>query len=150
MGEGTGVADGVTQLIVTLWDTFYRQKLELIYVTWDDCDVITRSARLTNESDDVERVDRLMSTQIDMRMYKEYDMIHFGGAWAREMHRSEHPVRQGKVAVSSSTGTSGSRANPFSWWRSTVVLRNMVSVTVSISYTQVTIWRAVNRIPMGV
>lgn len=113
MGEGTGVADGVTQLIVTLWDTFYRQKLELIYVTWDDCDVITRSARLTNESDDVERVDRLMSTQIDMRMYKEYDMIHFGGAWAREMHRSEHPVRQGKVVVSSSTGTSGSRANPF-------------------------------------
>ena len=113
MGEGTGVADGVTQLIVTLRDTFYRQKLELIYVTWDDCDVITRSARLTNESDDVERVDRLMSTQIDMRMYKEYDMIHFGGAWAREMHRSEHPVRQGKVAVSSSTGTSGSRANPF-------------------------------------
>lgn len=113
MGEGTGVADEVTQLIVTLRDTFYRQKLELIYVTWDDCDVITRSARLTNESDDVERVDRLMSTQIDMRMYKEYDMIHFGGAWAREMHRSEHPVRQGKVAVSSSTGTSGSRANPF-------------------------------------
>lgn len=113
MGEGTGVADGVTQLIVTLRDTFYRQKLELIYVTWDDCDVITRSARLTNESDDVERVDRLMSTQIDMRMYKEYDMIHFGGAWAREMHRSEHPVRQGKVAVSSSIGTSGSRANPF-------------------------------------
>lgn len=113
MGEGTGVADEVTQLIVTLRDTFYRQKLELIYVTWDDCDVITRSARLTNESDDVERVDRLMSTQIDMRMYKEYDMIHFGGAWAREMHRSEHPVRRGKVAVSSSTGTSGSRANPF-------------------------------------
>ena len=113
MGEGTGVADEVTQLIVTLRDTFYRQKLELIYVTWDDCDVITRSARLTNESDDVERVDRLMSTQIDMRMYKEYDMIHFGGAWAREMHRSEHPVRQGKVVVSSSTGTSGSRANPF-------------------------------------
>lgn len=113
MGKGTDAVDGVTQLIVTLRDTFYRQKFELIYVTWDDCDVITRSARLTNESDDVERVDRLMSTQIDMRMYKEYDMIHFGGAWAREMHRSEHPVRQGKVAVSSSTGTSGSRANPF-------------------------------------
>lgn len=109
----TDTADGVTQLIITLWDKFYRQKLELIYVTWDDCDVITRSARLTNESENVERVDRLMSMQIDMRMYQEYDMIHFGGAWAREMHRSVHPVRQGRVAVSSSTGTSGSRANPF-------------------------------------
>lgn len=150
MGEGTGVADGVTQLIVTLRDTFYRQKLELIYVTWDDCDVITRSARLTNESGDVERVDRLMSTQIDMRMYKEYDMIHFGGhgqgrctgrstLYGRERWLSHHqpePPAAGQIHSS--------------WWRSTVVLRNMVSVTVSISYTQVTIWRAVNRIPMGV
>lgn len=108
-----GTSDGVTQLTITLRDKFYRQKLELIYVTWDECDVITRSACLTNESDDVERVDRLMSMQLDMRMYQEYDMIHFGGAWAREMHRSVHPVRQGRVSVSSSTGTSGSRANPF-------------------------------------
>lgn len=111
--ERQNTAGEVTQLTITLRDKFYRQKLELIYVTWDDCDVITRSARLTNESDDVERVDRLMSMQFDMRMYQEYDMIHFGGAWAREMHRSVHPVRQGRVSVSSSTGTSGSRANPF-------------------------------------
>ena len=150
MGEGTGVADEVTQLIVTLRDTFYRQKLELIYVTWDDCDVITRSARLTNESDDVERVDRLMSTQIDMRMYKEYDMIHFGGAWAREMHRSEHPVRQGKVAVSSSTGTSGSRANPFF-----MVAEHGSSEEQGECYGFNLIYsgdhmEAVNRIPMGV
>ena len=119
-GTGDGAIDiqndtavGTMQLIITLRDKFYRQKLELIYVTWDDCDVITRSARLTNESDDVERVDRLMSMQLDMRMYQEYDMIHFGGAWAREMHRSMHPIRQGRVSVSSSTGTSSSRANPF-------------------------------------
>ena len=111
--ERQNTAGEVTQLTITLRDKFYRQRLELIYVTWDDCDVITRSARLTNESDDVERVDRLMSMQFDMRMYQEYDMIHFGGAWAREMHRSVHPVRQGRVSVSSSTGTSGSRANPF-------------------------------------
>lgn len=108
-----GVGAGVTQLIITLRDKCYNQKMELVYVTWDDCDVITRSARLTNESENVERVDRLMSLQLDMRMYHEYDMIHFGGAWAREMHRSVHPVRQGRVAVSSSTGTSSSRANPF-------------------------------------
>lgn len=111
--ERQNTAGEVTQLTITLRDKFYRQKLELIYVTWDECDVITRSACLTNESDDVERVDRLMSMQLDMRMYQEYDMIHFGGAWAREMHRSVHPVRQGRVSVSSSTGTSGSRANPF-------------------------------------
>ena len=69
--ERQNTAGEVTQLTITLRDKFYRQKLELIYVTWDDCDVITRSARLTNESDDVERVDRLMSMQFDMRMYQE-------------------------------------------------------------------------------
>ena len=54
--ERQNTAGEVTQLTITLRDKFYRQRLELIYVTWDDCDVITRSARLTNESDDVERV----------------------------------------------------------------------------------------------
>lgn len=108
-----GAENEMTQLTVTLRDAVNGLLLELIYVTFDGCDVITRSARLTNNGEDPVRLLKMMSMQLDMRAYDDFDMICFGGAWAREMHRHDHPLSQGRVVNSSSTGTSGSRANPF-------------------------------------
>lgn len=100
------------QLTVTLRDRDYNQRLDIVYSVFADCDVITRSARLTNEAEDAERVERLMSLQLDLPE-GDYDMTQFGGAWAREMHKSVHPLQQGRVVGSSVTGTSSSRCNPF-------------------------------------
>ena len=104
--------DGCEQLAVTLWDAAYNLRLELLYSVFEDCDCITRSARILNAGGKPVRVKRLMSTMLDFADGA-YQMSVFRGAWAREMERFAVPVRAGKFVNASYTGTSSSRANPF-------------------------------------
>ena len=102
----------VEHLTVTLKDRQYDTKLELHYFVYEDCDVITRSARLVNESKEDVRIERLLSAQVDFDMER-FSMITFTGAWAREMRRTDTPLLSGKHVNASFTGTSSNRANPF-------------------------------------
>ncbi len=102
----------VEQLVIALRDRSYDIVLELHYYVYEDCDVITRSSRLINKSQDNIRLKRLMSTQVDFHT-PEYIVTTFNGAWAREMKRNDTRVTAGKLVNSSYTGTSSSRANPF-------------------------------------
>lgn len=102
----------VEELCITLMDKQYGQKLELFYWVYEGCDVITRSAKLTNVSEKPVRIERLLSLLLDMQG-DDLQMMHFTGAWAREMHLEKTPVSGGKVVNSSVTGTSSNRANPF-------------------------------------
>ena len=52
--------DSAQQLIVKLSDKNYGTKLDLIYTVFPDCDVITRSANLTNEGEGDVRIDRIL------------------------------------------------------------------------------------------
>lgn len=107
--DETGTAE---QLCVTLKDQQYGLTLELFYFVYPDCDVITRSARLTNDSGQCIKLLRLLSLQIDFRT-SDYIFTTFQGAWAREMRKTSVPVKAGKCVNSSYTGTSSNRANPF-------------------------------------
>ena len=107
--DETGKAE---QLIVTLRDRQYDVKLELFYTVYEECDVITRSARLTNESKESIQIRRLMSMQLDFDT-SDYIFTTFTGAWAREMKRNDLSMCAGKYVNASYTGTSSSRANPF-------------------------------------
>lgn len=102
----------VEQLCVTLRDRQYQLVLELYYYVYEACDVICRSARLRNESGDTIRLRRLMSLQLDMEE-SGYVFTTFGGAWAREMERTDVRLCAGKHVNASYTGTSSSHANPF-------------------------------------
>ena len=102
----------VDHLCVTLRDHQYSLVLELHYYVYEDCDVITRSARLINESDDEIRLTRLMSLQLDLDT-PEYIYTTFTGAWTREMRRNDIRVTSGKHVNASYTGTSSNYANPF-------------------------------------
>ncbi|MCM1040496.1 MAG: alpha-galactosidase [Ruminococcus sp.] len=102
----------VEHLCVTLKDKQYDLLLELHYYVYEACDVITRSARLVNESGDVVRLTRLMSVQVDFNM-SGFNFTTFTGAWAREMKRTDLRVCSGKHVNASYTGTSSNRANPF-------------------------------------
>lgn len=102
----------VGHLVVILKDVQYGMTLELHYYVYEDCDVITRSAVLINESDETVRVERLMSAQLDFDT-PDFSMITFGGAWAREMRRTSTRLLSGKHVNASYTGTSSNRANPF-------------------------------------
>lgn len=102
----------VEHLCVTLKDAQYDLTLELHYFVYEDCDVITRSAKFINTSADKVVLNRMMSMQIDFAN-PEFTVSTFNGAWGREMKRTDTPVRIGKLVNSSYTGTSSNRANPF-------------------------------------
>ena len=107
-----GKEDEVDVLKITLKDSENDLKLDLYYYVYPKCNVITRKAVLTNNGKENVVIDRLMSMLMDFDNGS-YTMHTFTGAWTREMHKSDIPVKAGKTVVSSYTGTSSSRANPF-------------------------------------
>lgn len=102
----------VEHLCMLLKDASYGLTLELHYLVYAACDVITRSARLINDSKETVTIERIMSAQIDFDS-AQFIYSTFGGAWAREMKRNDTPAYSGKLVNASYTGTSSSRANPF-------------------------------------
>lgn len=104
--------DSAEQLCVILKDKQYGLILQLFYYVYPDCDVITRSARLINESEACVKLLRLLSMQLDFHA-SDYILTTFQGAWAREMRKVDVQVKAGKHVNSSYTGTSSNRANPF-------------------------------------
>ncbi len=107
-------ADQVEQLCIVMRDGQRKLKLELFYWTYEDCDVITRAVRLTNEGQGPVMVARLSSMLTDLDG-DDYTARYFTGAWAREMHGNAQMLTGGKLVLSSATGTSSNRTNPFFW-----------------------------------
>ena len=99
-------------LIITLVDRNYGLAVELSYYVFEKCDVITRSARLINNSGDNVRVLRFMSVQIDTSR-NDYIFTTFNGAWTREMSRCDHKICPGRIVNGSRSGASSATANPF-------------------------------------
>lgn len=102
----------VEELRITLKDSQYNIKLIISYYVYEKCDVITRTSKVINESNEDINLERLMSTQVDFD-HNEFVFTNFTGAWAREMNRNDYLCHQGKIINSSNTGTSSSRNNPF-------------------------------------
>ena len=99
-------------LEVNFLEKHHNVRLVVSYYVFADKDVITRTARIVNESDADIRIEKLMSGQLDIHSGR-YIMSTFNGAWAREMFRKETPLVAGIHQNSSFTGTSSSCANPF-------------------------------------
>ena len=110
---GAYAEDGrVESLTITLRDREYGLTLELCYCVYPDCDCITRSARLVNDSSDKAEVERLLSLQLDLPGAG-YGVTCFHGAWVREMDRDTVTLPAGKFVMESRAGASSSRMNPF-------------------------------------
>ena len=101
----------VTELTIILKDRSYDLELKIRYCVYEECDVITRDAILTNCSKDKIRVERLLSLQLDMHEC-DYKLTTFHGSWAREMNKAERMIDCGKYEGGSFTGTSSNRNNP--------------------------------------
>lgn len=99
-------------LILTLTDRNYDLSVELTYHVFEDCDVITRSASITNNGTGSVRILRFMSVQIDTND-GERIMTTFNGAWIREMKRVDRKLTRGRFVNDSCVGASSSTANPF-------------------------------------
>ena len=105
-------AGAAEHLTVTLRDRSYDLVLELHYFVYPDCDCITRSALLRNESPERLEVERLLSLQLDLPDAG-WAVTCFHGAWIREMDRDTVALPAGKFVMESRAGCSSSRMNPF-------------------------------------
>lgn len=93
-------------------DKHLNLEVVLIYTVFNELDVITRSVRLKNASDDVVHIRRVLSTCIDFDT-ADMDMITLQGTWARERHVQRGKLRYGKQSVDSIRGASSHSLNPF-------------------------------------
>ncbi len=105
--------DGDSETLeVKLYDKAYHVTLFLYYTVFENADVITRSAKFVNTSNETVSLDRLMSNQVDFDT-DDYLFTTFKGAWIREMTRTDFPLKQGVLISESKVGVSSNRANPF-------------------------------------
>lgn len=102
----------VEQLVVTLKERTKAVEIDLYYTVFYDTNVITRRAVVRNTGKEKIKIKQIMSMQLDLDDCG-YKVITFGGAWAREMHKSEINLNHGRFVNQTSVGVSSNRANPF-------------------------------------
>lgn len=97
---------------IKLTDSLHNMDLLLSYTTYYSYNIITRSARVINNSDKPARLKRLMSAQLDL-FCGDWNLITFDGAWAFERKRNDRTLMPGIYINDSKTGNSSNRHNPF-------------------------------------
>ncbi len=93
--------DATTELYVTCYITIFADK-----------DVILKSYKIQNNTQDNLTISRAMSLQLDLPT-NDYDLVHFGGRWARERDYMSAPLHDGVQEVASNAGTPTHAENPF-------------------------------------
>lgn len=86
--------------------------LHLLYTTYENCDIITRSAVLENTGNEPVILRKLLSSQIDFED-SDYLLTSFHGCWTSEMHKSTTPCAGKNIVSETRLGFSSNRANPF-------------------------------------
>ncbi len=99
-------------LCVTLKDRNFDIVLEIHYFLYMESDVITKYARLFNNTDKKIFINKIMSNQLDF-INDRKRFTAFKGSWANEFHKVSSEISQIRLVNCSNTGTSSSRSNPF-------------------------------------
>ncbi len=103
--------DGDSQLVITLKEKYHDVFLKLYYTVFEKSNIIVRSSKLISEEKEPIQLERLLSSSIDFP--HSFVVTSFHGGWANEMNMHKTEVSSGKFVLSSYTGTSSSRCNPF-------------------------------------
>lgn len=98
-------------LVLTLTDKPGGIQLRLFYTVFAASDIIARRCEIENQAREPVTLRRLMSLMVDMPN-REYKLVTFDGAWSKESHRHDHPLRPGMFVNESTTGASSNRHNP--------------------------------------
>lgn len=106
---GEGEAETLT---VVLKDAASGLKVELLYGVFAEKDVITRAARLVNESDCAINISKAASVCLDVP-FGQWDLIHLQGRYAEERQMERVPLLNGIQTISSRRGASSHHHNPF-------------------------------------
>jgi alpha-galactosidase len=106
------VGEDCVTVLITLEDDYLKLRAELIYTVFNELDVITRSVKLSNYSEDTIYITRVLSTCVDFDR-SDFDMLTANGSWARERIPYRSPLHRGKQSIDSVKGESSHQSNPF-------------------------------------
>lgn len=108
-----GTEEEAETLAVTLRDDVTGLQAELFYSVFEDLDIITRSAVLTNAGGEEIRLERALSVCVDFPCGPDMDEIVFYGKHSMERQPERRPVRHGRFSAGSVRGCSSHHYNPF-------------------------------------
>lgn len=100
-------------LVITLSDPLLHLSVDLYYTAFDDADVITRSARITNEGRQPLFLTRALSAVLDAEGAGGEEALTYTGTWAREHVMQRTPVSGSAVVSQSLRGEPGHDGQPF-------------------------------------
>jgi len=98
-------------LKLTLVDVVSDVEVELYYGVFEDKDIITQAARISNLGNHSLTVHKAQSVSLDI-ISGQYDLIHFHGRWASERNFERMPITHNVTTLGSDYGISSSKENP--------------------------------------
>lgn len=99
-------------LIVHLYDKIAKITLDIFYTIFEDSPVIVRSTKVINESNQIVKVDKLLSTSIDTQ-YDNQLLTTFYGTHQKEFQMTRSDIQHGLFKIGSTRGASGPQYPPF-------------------------------------
>jgi alpha-galactosidase len=107
-----GDSESCTTLELYCEDKVLKLQIILLYTVFEELDVITRSVRIRNASEDCIYLTKVLSACLDMDN-REYDMLTLYGLWSRERMINRRRITDGKQLISSLRGVSSHQEQPF-------------------------------------
>ncbi len=108
-GLPASYGDDCETLEITLLDDHTGVAAILLYTVFSHA--LVRSVRIENRGDAACTVEKLASFCVDF-YDKDYELIHFPGAWARERHVERLPIHYGTTLLDSKRSSSSHMENP--------------------------------------
>lgn len=99
-------------LIIHLCDELKNVDIYLTYSVFEKLNAITRSVKIVNNGDKI-KVTSALSASVDFPSVENMDIVHLGGAWARECHVNRNSLMLGNQNIESRYGVSSAMHNPF-------------------------------------
>lgn len=104
-------SDKAQTLEIELVDAKSNLHLTLLYGVLPDCDIITRSVRVTHRGENPVTLRKILSANLDF-VHGNYDLIQFYGRHAMERNLQRTPVLHGAQSIGSRRGTSSHQYSP--------------------------------------
>ena len=102
----------VETLIIHLADELKNVDVYLSYTVFEKLNAITRNVKIVNNGDKL-RLTSALSMSVDFPSFESMDIVHLGGAWARECHLKRNHLISGNQNIESRYGASSAMHNPF-------------------------------------
>lgn len=104
--------DEAETLEITMKDEILNLEVILSYTAFPEENVITRSVKVQNRSQENLRIEKILSVCLDMDN-ENFSMLSLHGTWARERHIQTGELHYGKQVISSARGESSHQEHPF-------------------------------------